>query len=84
MRDRFEAWKRCAPVALDLRRNSGSGQFKNPVLEREFRAYAQGARDHVMPVVASDSIVEAMVAAGCRRDWAQDVYQAIRQEVYRD
>lgn len=75
----FVTWKHAKPSTVNMHRHKRTGQFIDKAVQAQWAAYRQGVRT-ALPDEPPPEVIEAMVMAGARRDWAKDIYQAIRAE----
>lgn len=76
MRCRFEAWKMQLDKKppLDKYKN---GRYQHHGIQREFAAYMHGIAK-TLPDDAPKYVLEAIIGAGVKPHWANDVYNAVR------
>lgn len=72
-------WKQNLHIVPDLTMTKW-GAFTNSSIQRQYNAYRQALVDY-LPKKAPDDVLEAMVLAGCRDEWAQSIYQAMRKQL---
>ena len=72
-------WKQNLHIVPDLTMTKW-GAFNNSSIQRQYNAYRQALADY-LPKKAPDDVLEAMVDAGCRSEWAQSIYQDMRKQM---
>lgn len=72
-------WKQNLHQVPDLSQTKW-GAFNNSSIQRQYNAYRQALADY-LPKKPPEDVVEAMVDAGCRPEWAESIYKAMRLQM---
>lgn len=79
-RGAFMAWKQSQPIPGVLDVDPENGEFTQLRMRQHAGVWA-GAVETYLPVPPAPHVLEAMIDAGCRRDWADSIYLAARRAI---